>query len=80
VVREGFEPAKVTPATDSDFAIGDDDDEPQNVGKMYDRSEEARQWDQGGGEDQGKSSPKTSTDHGTLDDRNVWNAKDSEDS
>lgn len=79
-MREGFEPAKFNPAIDSDFAVGDDDDEPQNVGKMREQSEEARQWDQSQGEDERTSSPETSTKHATSDDRNIWNAKDSENS
>jgi len=80
IVREGFEPAKLNPATKSDFAVGDDDGEPQHVGRMHEDSEEARQLDNGQGEDQVTSSPEASTKYGTLDDRHVWDAKDGEDS
>ena len=41
VIREGFEPSKFNPITDSEFAVGDDDDEPQNVGRMHEDSAEA---------------------------------------
>lgn len=78
VIRQGFEPAKFNPVTDSDYAVGDDDDEPQNVGKMHEESEEARQWDNGQGENE--SAPEASTKYGSLDDRHVWNAKDGENS
>lgn len=47
---------------------------------MREESEEARQWDRSQDEDEGSSSPEASTKHATLDDRNIWNAKDSEDS
>jgi len=79
VVRQGFEPSKLNLGSDSDFAIGDGDDEPQNVGKMQAKSEDAKEWDNGQGEDPESSSPKANTKYGTLDDRHVWDAKDGED-
>lgn len=78
VVRQGFEPSKFNPATDSEFAVGDDDDEPQNVGKLREESEEVRQSGDGQDEDGGEDSPEASTRYGTLDDRHVWDAKDGE--
>lgn len=80
VVRQGFEPGKFNPVTNSDFAVGDDDDEPQNVGKMQEESEEARRWASGRAEDEERSVPEASTNHGSLDDRHVWNAKDGDNS
>ena len=74
-MREGFEPAKINPASGSDFAIGDDDDEPGNVGKMHEDSEEARQWDEGNSQ-RHKNPTQTSDAYGNLDDRHVWEAKD----
>ena len=59
----------------SDFAIGDDDDEPGNMGKTNEDSEDARQWDAGRGREEEESSS-TSHPYGTLDDRYVWEAKD----
>lgn len=72
VVREGFEPGRINPASRSDFAIGDDDDEPGNVGKMHEDSEEAHQWDESNSRRQ-KGSSQT---YGTLDDRHVWEANE----
>lgn len=73
-MREGFEPGRINPASSSEFAIGDDDDEPGNVGKMHQDSEEAQQWDESNSRRQ-KNSP-TSHNYDTLDDRHVWEAKD----
>ena len=67
-MREGFEPGTINPTSGSDFAIGDDDDEPGNVGKMHADSEEAQQWDE--------SNSLRQNDYGTLDERHVWEAKD----
>ena len=78
-MREGFEPSKFNPVTDSEFAVGDDDDEPQNVGKMHEDSEEARQWDDGHNVSEEPQSSTTNTKYGSLDDRDVWN-KDREQS
>ena len=75
MVREGFEPGKINPVSGSDFAIGDDDDEPGDMGKMHEDSEDARQWDAGRGREEEDSSS-TSHTYGTLDDRHVWEAKD----
>ena len=74
-MREGFEPGRINPASGSDFAIGDDDDEPGNVGVMQEDSEEARQWNESNSRRQ-PDSPQTSHTYGTLDDRHVWDAKD----
>ena len=71
-MREGFEPGRINPASSSDFAIGDDNDEPGNVGKMQEDSEEAQQWD----ESNSRREQETSHTYGTLDDRNVWEAED----
>lgn len=79
MVREGFEPARINPASGSDFAIGDDDDEPGNVGKMHEDSEEAQQWDESNSRGQEEDSSATSHTYGNLDDRNVWEAKDRND-
>ena len=76
-MREGFEPANINPASGSDFAVGDDDDEPGNVGKMHEDSEEAQQWDESNSQRQ-KKSTQTSDAYGNLDDRHVWEAKDSD--
>lgn len=74
-MRKGFEPGRINPASNSDFAIGDDDDEPGNVGKMHIDSEEARQWDESNSRGR-EDSPGTSHTYGTLDDRHVWEAKE----
>lgn len=74
-MREGFEPARINAASSSDFAIGDDNDEPGNVGKMHEDSEEARRWDESNSRRQ-EDSPAASQGYGTLDDRHVWEAKD----
>lgn len=73
-MREGFEPGRTKPASSSDFAIGDDDDEPGNVGKMHEDSEEAQQWDESNSRRQEDSSA-NSHKYGSLDDRHVWEAK-----
>lgn len=77
VVREGFEPGRINPASRSDFAIGDDDDEPGNVGRMHENSEEAHQWDESNSRRQKDSSQRSQT-YGTLDDRHVWETNDSD--
>ena len=74
-MREGFEPGRFNAASGADFAVGNDDDEPGNVGKMHEDSEEAQQWDESNSRRQ-KNSSQT---YGTLDDRHVWEAKDSDD-
>lgn len=74
-MRKGFEPGRINPASDSDFAIGDDDDEPGNVGRMHKDSEEAQQWDESNSRGR-EDSPVTSHTYGTLDDRHVWEAKE----
>lgn len=74
-MRQGFEPGKINPTSDLDFAIDDGDDEPANVGKMHEDSEEALQWDESNNGRQEDSSA-TSHTYGTLDDRHVWEAKD----
>ena len=74
VIREGFEPSRINPASGSDFAIGDDDDEPGNVGKMHEDSEEAQQW--GKSNRKHKDAPGVAHAYDTLDDRHVWEAKD----
>ena len=76
MVREGFEPGRINPASGSDFAIGDDDDEPGNVGKMHEDSEEAQQWAESNSRRR-KSSTQTPHTYGALDDQHVWEAKDS---
>ena len=75
-MRQGFEPARINPASGTDFAIGDDDDEPGNVGKMH---EESQQWDESNSGRKEDSSPSSHT-YGALDDRHVWEAKDRDDS
>ena len=72
MIREGHEPSKFNPVTDSDFAVGDDDDEPQNVGKMQDGSEEARHWQNSHGDAEPSHSPPTTSKYDSLDDRDVW--------
>ena len=74
-MREGFEPGRINPASGSDFAIGDDDDEPGNVSKMHQDSKEAQQWD-GNNSQKQKDSSATSQTYGTLDDRHVWETND----
>ncbi len=74
-MREGFEPSRINPASNSDFAVGDNDDEPGSVGKMQEDSEEAQQWDQSHSRRQTPLS-ETSHTYGALDDRHVWEAKD----
>lgn len=74
-MRGGFEPGSINPASNSDFAIGDDDDEPGNVGRMHKDSEEAQQWDESNSRRR-EESPTTSHTYGSLDDRHVWEAKD----
>lgn len=64
----------------SDFAVGDDDDEPQNVGRLHEASEEAQQWDKSHRRNPEDFSPDTSTKYGTLDDRDIWDARDGQDS
>lgn len=78
-MREGFEPGRINPASGSDFAIGDDDDEPGNVGKIHEGSEEAQQWDESNSRGQEDNSSGTSHTYGNLDDRHVWEAKDRDD-
>ena len=78
-MREGFEPAKINPTSDSDFAVGDDDDEPGNVGKMREDSEEAQQWGESNSQRR-KKSTQNSDAYGNLDDRHVWESKDSDNS
>ena len=77
-MREGFEPGRINPASGSEFAVGDDD-EPGNVGKMREDSEEAQQWDESNSQRETNSTQASNT-YGTLDDRHVWEAKDSDDS
>lgn len=74
-MREGFEPGRINPASGSDFAIGDDDDEPGNVGRMHKDSEEAEQWDESNSRRR-EDATVTSHTYGALDDRQVWEAKD----
>ena len=74
-MREGFEPGRINPASASDFAIGDDDDEPGQVGKMQEGSEEAQQWDESNSRSPEDLSESSHT-YGTLDDRHVWEGKD----
>ena len=74
-MREGFEPGRINPVSGTDFGIGDDDDEPANVGKMHEDSEEARQWDTSNSQRPGDSSAGSHT-YCTLDDRHVWETKD----
>lgn len=76
VVREGFEPSKFNPASSTSFAVGDDDDEPGNVGQMHEESQEGRDWDDGEDQAEGRSPPKSSTQFGSLED--PWKAKDGE--
>ena len=77
MIREGFEPAKFNPVSNSDFAVGDDDDKPVNVGKMQQGSEEAQEWGANDGEEaSGQSSATGEQRYGSLDDRNVWGSKD----
>ena len=78
-MREGFEPGTINPASGSDFAIGDDDDEPGNVGKMHEDSVEAQQWDESNSRGHEGESSATSHKYGDLDDRHVWEAKDKDD-
>lgn len=73
-MREGFEPGRINPESSSGFAIGDDDDEPGNVGKMHVDSDEAQQWDESNSLRQENCSGSSHT-YG-LDDRHVWEAKD----
>ena len=75
-MREGFEPGKINPTSGSDFAIGDDDDEPDNVGRMQEDSEEAQQWDESNSRRPKDSLAAPSHTYGKLDDRHVWEAKD----
>ena len=72
MVRQGFEPSKFNPTSSSNFAVGDDDDEPGNVGKMHEESEEAQHWHSRESEDAGEPSSKGETKFGSLDDRHVW--------
>ena len=72
IVREGFEPSKFNPVSSSDFAVGDDDDEPQNVGQMQEG------WDRGDVDDSVKPPRADSPQYATLDDRNVWNTGNEE--
>lgn len=74
-MREGFEPGRINPKSGSHFAIDDDDDEPDNVGRMQQDSEEAQQWDENDSRRQ-KDSSVTSHTYDKLDDRHVWEAKD----
>ncbi|KAK4697052.1 hypothetical protein P7C71_g964, partial [Lecanoromycetidae sp. Uapishka_2] len=76
VVREGFEPSKISRASNSSFVVGDDDDEPGNVGKMQEESEEARDWVDGENQAEGRSAPESNTHYGSLE--NPWNARDGE--
>ena len=71
-MRDGFEPGRINPASGSDFAIGDDDDEPGNVGKMHgdpQQLDESNSWRQ-------EDPSATSHTYATLDERHVWEAKD----
>lgn len=74
-MREGFEPGRINPSSSSDFATGKEDDEPGNVGKMHEDSEDAREWNESNGRDQEDSSAISHT-YDTLGDRHVWEAKD----
>lgn len=78
MVRKGFEPSKFNPASSSNFAIGDGDDEPSNVGKMHGDSEEARYMHEESQDEE--PSEDTDTRYGTLDDRHIWQSRDGEDS
>ena len=77
VVREGFDPNESDVTADSNFAVGDNDDndEPEHIGHMHKNSEEARVWHEGndGG---AESPPKADTHHGPLED--PWRVTDSE--
>ena len=74
-MRKGFEPGRINPASNSDFAIGDDDDEPGNVGRMHKDFEEAQQWNESNSRGR-EDFAITSHTYGSLDDRHVWKAKE----
>ena len=80
MVRQGFEPSKFNPASGSSFAVGGDDDEPSNVGRMHEDSEEARHWHEGENQDAVEPSAESSARYSALDDRHVWDSRDEEDS
>lgn len=75
-MREGFEPSRINPASGSGFAIGDDEDDPGDVGDMHEDPEEAQPWDESSSRSQEGGSSANSHKYGSLDDRHVWEAKD----
>ena len=76
MIREGFEPSRFNPTSSSSFVVGDDDDEPGNIGKMHEDSEEAQHWheseNRGGG---GEPAMKSNRVYGSLGDEHIWNSE-----
>lgn len=76
-IRLGHDPSDIPPAGASEFAVGDDEEEEEAAagqGESSDQSEEARMWAQSKRDSPSKRSDRYRDDD--LDDRHVWESKD----
>ena len=75
-MRSGFQPGVVQDSINTDFTVGDDEED-SGPESSQSRSEEGRSLSDGG--DQGQGPDESDSRYDGLDDGNVWKTKDSHD-